>query len=415
MSIDMADRTEVPSSEDDAAATVAGTGDGAGSGSSTDTGSHDPDTILNEIFDRHEAARVSPSPTGDDAAAAADGKRDTAGRFVAKGKAAAAATIDPKKPPVDGAAAAAVQGKPVDPKPAAGEAQGQQALQAPADWPAEMKAQFAKVPAEGKSIVLDTVRNLQADYTRKSQAIAGERKRYETLNRAIAPIEAEAKKFNVTTDAAIQGLWAAHAMLLDPATRLQAIKRIAEDYDIDLVAANGVTSIPHNASTAATAIPPELDARLTTVERTLEQGREQERQSNVRQFTQTAQNWIDEKAEDGTPKRPHMAALEKSHKAFFDASYQTHPDLPFPDRLQYAYDAACAADPTIRQKMIEDAASKKTSEALARDREHGTQAAAASAVTISRSGSSRGRSTAPANVDVTLDQIWKKAGYGGNA
>lgn len=384
-----------------------GTGDTA-----TDQASN-VDATLNEIYDRYEEGRPGAAQegamdkTGNTERVPAEG-RDASGRFKSAQTSVAVKTAAPDP-------AAAVKAGAVDPatgKPAATQeipATGEQpqTLQAPDAWRAEWKEQFGKLPPEAKTLLSTISTELQADYTRKTQSLAGERKRYEVLNTAIAPIEAEAKKFNVSTDAAINGMWAIHAGLLNPETRLHTIKQLAEDYDVDLTAAQNVTLQPRQ-QPAAAALSPELEARLADVEGQLKTGRENEHASIVRRDTAIAQTWGDEKGQDGTPLRPHLRALLGSMQPLIYALRQGSPDVPFVDLLQRAYEAACAADPVIRQKMIDDLAAAQVAEKIGKDRTRGTKAAQASSAQVSRNGASRARQADPADVDSKLSEIWEK-------
>lgn len=63
-----------------------------------------------------------------------------------------------------------------------------------ANWPEEFKEAFAELPPPAQHFVMNTARNMQADYTRKTQAIAQERQQmgqmrqaYSEFDRIIAP------------------------------------------------------------------------------------------------------------------------------------------------------------------------------------------------------------------------------------
>lgn len=384
----------------------------------TDTLADDQDRILNEIWDRGRADE----PSGNAANATQEtttgapqdatqqtvqtGDRDQHGRFTKKD--APATTIDStgKAPSVAGAdQTAAATGQQPDPNKPAAEAQGQTALQAPADWSAEQKAQFDKVPAEGRPLMLDAYKNMQAGVTRQLQNIAGARKRYEVLDSAIAPIEAEAKKFNVSTDAAIRSIWQTHEKLLNPATRLQAIKQLAEDYEIDIAAAQNV-QLPQRQPLPA--LPPEIDQRLSRVESEIQRGREQEQESALRTDAATAQTWGDEKAADGALVRPHLQTVLPEMTDMIGLVRKRKPSAPFAEVLQDAYEAACAANPAVRQKMVDDAAAVRARATISNDRTRGTRAAAASAVNVSRSGSSRVAPNSETDSDKIMNEIWER-------
>jgi hypothetical protein len=97
-----------------------------------------------------------------------DRARDNLGRFAPKEAArpgeaekAARPAPSPEKPISE------TQNKVPDPAP-----QGS-SIQAPDHWSAEFKADFSKLPPEGQAILLNRHREMEADYTRKSQAASG--------------------------------------------------------------------------------------------------------------------------------------------------------------------------------------------------------------------------------------------------
>lgn len=384
-----------------------------------DTLADDQDRILNEIWDRDRADEPSgnaANATTDTTAGTAQdatqqtvqtGDRDQHGRFTKKDTPAPTIDTTGKAAPIAGAdpSAAAAMGQQSDPNKPAAEAQSQTALQAPTDWSAEQKAQFDKVPAEGRPLVLDAYKNMQAGVTRQLQNIAGARKRYEVLDSAIAPIEAEAKKFNVSTDAAIRSIWQTHEKLLNPATRLQAIKQLAEDYEIDLAAAQNV-QLPQRQPLPA--LPPEIDQRLSRVESEIQRGREQEQETALRTDAATAQTWGDEKAADGALVRPHLQTVLPEMTDMVGLVRKRKPSAPFAEVLQDAYEAACAANPAVRQKMVDDAAAARAKATISNDRTRGTRAAAASAVNVSRSGSSRVAPNSETDSDKIMNEIWER-------
>ena len=384
---------------------------------------------LTEIWDRHQAERDSaenqdtrgdtsrPADRTDTPAGTTqdDRARDEQGRFVkAAGDDLKGSTpADQTQPGAKPAPAAATDQKTQQPTTAT-EGQGQKPQaqsRAPAAWTAEEKAQFDSLPEEARGLILKHYNGMQTDYTRKTQALAEERRRYESLTPAIAPIEAEAQRYGVPTDVAIKGLWQAHQALLDPQTRMQAIKRIADDYDIDLTQAATIQLPPRH---QATALDPEIDTRLKRIEDHIGNASTQAREAAVRSDAQQINAWIREQSEDGTPRRPHVETVLPRMMRIVPVLREANPDMPVLDLMQEAYDAACTADPVIRQRLIDDQVSRRMAQETASrtetaERERGQKAAAASSTTIARRGGTvRSANGDARNVDATLDRIYSK-------
>ena len=131
--------------------------------------------IAEQAYDDLETealAPEAPAPAEGEAAeeplASDDRPRDKSGRWVAKstepqpGEAIEPLDPAPKKP---------IEGQKPDADPAA--AQAPRSNQAPEHWSAEDKATFAKLPPEGQSFLLKRHGDMEAEFTRKSQASAG--------------------------------------------------------------------------------------------------------------------------------------------------------------------------------------------------------------------------------------------------
>jgi hypothetical protein len=109
---------------------------------------------MEDAYDDVIEAADADEPAGQD-----ERTRDSLGRFVAK---PGEQSQDPAPKPI-------TETQPKAPEPAP---QGS-STQVPDHWSAEFKADFLKLPPEGQSILLNRHREMEADYTRKSQASAG--------------------------------------------------------------------------------------------------------------------------------------------------------------------------------------------------------------------------------------------------
>jgi hypothetical protein len=358
------------------------------------------DADLNEIWSRN---RGEGAAAADDSAAAAghgDGRaRDEQGRFAPK-----------QTDQQPGSAKDATQGDAqVDTKTQQQQDQQQadtSALKAPDDWDATLKTTFERLPGEARQDMLNVYKSIQRGFGQKFEALADERKYFEAVRPALAPIEEEAKRYGVTTDAAIRGLWAAHNGLLNDATRIQAIKNIAKDYDIDLAAAAAAPDVPIIDPHVLTP----LNERLTRLETSHTEERQRiQADAEERAISNDASvidRWAKEAGADGkTLLRPHFEKVADRMATLLTAFNNAGDKRALLDRVNEAYETACAADPVIRQRMIDDRVAEQTRTATARTR--GTRAEGASSTAITRAGASKAAKDVP-SVDGKLEEVWSK-------
>jgi hypothetical protein len=137
------------------------------------------------------AARSKPGKTGTAAAAAATTTASTAAGQAAvspaKLDAAGAGTA------ADGASTqAAVEGKPKEGATGAeaGDA-GAGSTEAPKDWPQADRERFAKLPEDGRKLVMDQYQNMRAGLTRANESLARERDQLGVLNQTMRQHGAE--------------------------------------------------------------------------------------------------------------------------------------------------------------------------------------------------------------------------------
>jgi len=95
--------------------------------------------------------------SAEESAGQGERKRDQYGRFIAQGEA------DPRVPAPDGTQPAPQA--PTQPQPGV-------AVEAPQHWSAEVRARFQKLSPEDQSFLVDRHKEMEADYTRKTQASA---------------------------------------------------------------------------------------------------------------------------------------------------------------------------------------------------------------------------------------------------
>jgi hypothetical protein len=234
--------------------------------------------------------------------------------------------------------------------------------QIPEHWSAEFRADFAKLPQEGQNILLRRYGEMEADYTRKSQANATA---VQAVN-ALAPIFQDpdiARSLQENQMHPIQAIqdWARMhkaASNPDPRVRAHTLYEIAERMGFDpakVFAPNRppTSNLPEHLQKdpavqffADQASKTESDLQALRSE--LNQFRSQETQriegEALRATRWSIDNFADEKDQSGKPLRPYF---DRVLSAVIDM-YRANPDRD----LQEAYETACWMDPAVRQEMM---------------------------------------------------------------
>ena len=290
---------------------------------------------------------------------ASDGRpRDKSGRWIAKEGPTTGEAIEPldpaPKPKIE------VQQPPADPAAQA------RSNQAPEHWSAEDKATFAKLPAEGRAFLLKRHGDMEAEFTRKSQASAGAVQ----FTQALAPVfndprlAASLKQAGASPVQAIQE-WAnwhklgtserqedkfhllvdlTQRMGLDPARIFAALQNQPPQTPMGLS--------PEDLKDPAVKFIAEhlgkTSNELNAIRGELQQRDQRERSAREEWGLKNARTGIDgfadEKAKDGRPLRPHFDTVLPLIIDLFKAN---------PNReLAEAYEAACWAHPEVRKQLV---------------------------------------------------------------
>jgi len=306
-------------------------------------------------------APVGPEPAEEPLAT--DGRpRDKIGRWVAKGTETppgeAIEPLDPApKPRIE------VQKPPTDP---AG-AQAPRSNQVPEHWSADDKATFAKLPAEGQAFLLKRHGDMEAEFTRKSQASAGAVQ----FTQALAPvfndpqIAQSLKQAGVHPVQAIQEWASWHKMGTSPRQedKFHLLVGLSQRMGLDpariFSALNGNAAPPNpmNLSEEDLKDPAvkfiadhlgKTQSKLDAIEGELQQRNQREHQARaewgVRSARQGIDGFADEKSKDGRPLRPYFDAV----LPYIIDLFKANPNRSMAD----TYDAACWAHPEVRKQML---------------------------------------------------------------
>lgn len=123
---------------------------------------------------------------------------------------------------IDDAAVAHVQGEDSKEPP----------LKAPKNWSEEVRSKFTELPREAQEYMLKRDKEMTADYTRKTQEIAEQRKNFESFDKVIAPMRQQIAASGISESEYIARLLNADLALRN--NPKMALKQLAQGYGIDL-------------------------------------------------------------------------------------------------------------------------------------------------------------------------------------
>jgi hypothetical protein len=309
-----------------------------------------------------EAPGPEPEAPAEEPLAHDERPRDKSGRWVAKSATPPGEAIEPLDPapkrPIE------AQTPPTDPAAASSAARSNQA---PEHWSAEDKATFARLPAEGRSFLLKRHGEMEAEFTRKSQASAGAVQ----FAQALAPvfndphIAATLRNAGVNPVQAIQEWATWHKMGTSPNQQdkftllVNLTQRMGLDPARIFSALNGTSPPPNpyglseqDLKDPVVKLFAENLGKTTNALSTLE-GKLQQMQHGAQAVQQemvlkharsNIDGFADEKSRDGRALRPHFDAVLPQLIEMFKVN---------PDRdLAEAYETACWAHPEVRKHML---------------------------------------------------------------
>ena len=105
-------------------------------------------------------------------------------------------------------------------------------LEAPKNWSEDVRSKFNDLPRDAQEYMLKRDKEMTADYTRKTQEVAEQRKSFESLDKVIAPMRQQIAASGVGEAEYISRLLNADMALRN--NPKMAIRQLAQGYGIDL-------------------------------------------------------------------------------------------------------------------------------------------------------------------------------------
>ena len=200
--------------------------------------------------------------------------------------------------------------------------------------------------ATGQHLFMKRYKDLEGDYTKKTQSLAKYRKRQEAFDEIMKPHMDDFSRAGMDEVGAVRQLLAAHDYLRkDPK---QAIQWLAKNYGVDMSEVGMDTAEDDYADPQVKALQQQvaqLQGFLQNQQQTQMQSVQQNTQSMIDQFA-------GEKDANGNPKHPHFDEVRDRMGVLIQGNQA--PDLAT------AYDMAVYADPKLRQSLMDNYAETKT-------------------------------------------------------
>lgn len=248
----------------------------------------------------------------------------------------------------------------------------EKSLEPHASWSKEIKDSFSKLPPEGKQIVLERERSMQADYTKKTQEIAALRRDYEPVDKMFTPYRDQMKATGQTPASLIEG-WANVEKALMGGKGIDVIRGIVQGYKLDpqaIIAALGpqqqqqVDPNVQRQPAQSFQLPPEIQAKLSKIDQFESRfaADDQARQNaEIAKVSQSIEDFKSAKDAQGNAKHPHFDELEADMATMAQVvrAQGKNPDL------QALYESAVYANPSTRAKVL--AAEKQADEKRVKD------------------------------------------------
>ena len=219
------------------------------------------------------------------------------------------------------------------------EAQELEPMAAPNHWPKDFAAKFEALEAPAQHMFMERYKDLEGDYTRKTQEIAKYKKRNEAFDEIMQPFKGDFERAGMDEVGAVRQLLAAHDYLRkDPAN---AIAWLANQYGVDMAAIGNDPAAEDEFADPQVKQLQQQVAQLTG----FIQNQQTQQQSQVQQSTQSLiDQFAAETDANGNPKHPHFDRVRGVMGSLISSENAKD--------LATAYEMAVYADPELRQEQV---------------------------------------------------------------
>jgi len=223
-----------------------------------------------------------------------------------------------------------------------------EALPAPNHWPKDFAAKFEALEPPAQHMFMERYKDLEGDYTKKTQAIAKYKKRQDAFDEIMQPFKGDFERAGMDDVGAVRQLLAAHDYLRkDPQN---AIAWLANQYGVDTSAIGNDPAAEDEFADPQVKQLQQQVAQLTGFiqnQQTQQQSHEQaSTQSFIDQFA------AETDATTGNPAHPHFETVRSVMGSLISSGNATD--------LKSAYDMAVFANPELRQEELKRVAASQS-------------------------------------------------------
>jgi hypothetical protein len=214
-----------------------------------------------------------------------------------------------------------------------------EALAAPNHWPKDFAGKFEALEPNAQHMFMERYKDLEGDYTKKTQALAQYRKRQEAFDEIMQPHKSDFERAGMDEVAAVRQLLAAHDYLRkDPQN---AINWLANQYGVDVGAVGNDPALEDEYADPQVKQLQQQVAQLTG----FIQNQQTQQQSQVQASTQSLiDQFAAETDTNGNPKHPHFERVRGVMGTLISSENAKD--------LNTAYEMAVYADPELRQEQV---------------------------------------------------------------
>ena len=222
-----------------------------------------------------------------------------------------------------------------------------EALPAPNHWPKDFAAKFEALEPPAQHLFMQRYKDLEGDYTKKTQAIAKYKKRQDAFDEIMQPFKGDFERAGMDDVGAVRQLLAAHDYLRkDPQN---AIAWLANQYGVDTSAIGNDPALEDEFADPQVKQLQQQVAQLT--------GFIQNQQTQQQSYEQAStQSFIDQFAAEtdasGNPAHPHFETVRSVMGSLISSGNATD--------LKSAYDMAVYANPELRQEELKRVAASQS-------------------------------------------------------
>jgi hypothetical protein len=282
-----------------------------------------------------------------------------------------------------------------------GEDEGEAPPPKPPDrWSADDKKAFESLPREAQTLVLKREADVERHLHKESQAIADQRRHYDTLETVIGPRRQQLAGFGFTDDAQAIDTLFKHSDFAarDPAGYVQWF---AQHRGLDLAELAETQTYGGQGDGAPDPALTHLSSRIENLETSYQKAVQAEAVAEYQQAEQTVEQFAAATDDAGNLKHPHLDTVRDMMVTLIAKAAESGGTLGLDD----AYDQAVWAHPETRGAMLETTRKSSTEKA----KEAAVRARKAAGTTVRQRGAPSGGSKPPGSMDETLEDAYDAA------